>query len=107
MSNQGNPDEAAINALSAKVMAQIPAILDKADKFMTDVQMEKLESHMQAMARRSLTSESLPEFDTSLFDEVSPISKSLAQEVTDLFGNLPVEEALLLSIHFETAQSKN
>ncbi len=99
-------DDAAIAALASRIMGEIPAIIDRAGKRMDAFQQEKLTSHMQAMARRSLTGERLPEFDKSLFDEISPPARLLSEEVTALFGNLPEEEALLLSIHFETMPDK-
>lgn len=110
MSNQADTTTAAsdiaIRDLAERVIPQIPAVLDSAGKYLTDDQQLKLESHVLAMARRSLTGESLPEFDKSLFDEVSATSKRLSEAVVALFGNLPEEEALLLSIHFETARNK-
>ncbi|MWL73350.1 glycine dehydrogenase, partial [Escherichia coli] len=39
-----------------------------------------------------------------LFDEISPDSMRLAREVVAQFGNLPDEEAWLLSVHFEVAK---
>lgn len=111
MSNQADTtiavSEVAIRELAERIMPQIPAVLDTAGKYLTDVQQQKLESHVFAMARRSLTGESLPEFDKSLFDEISATSRSLSEAVVALFGNLPEEEALLLSIHFETAKNKS
>jgi len=98
--------EAEVRRKADDVMAQIPALLDKANKMMTDEQLHKLDLHLVAMSRRSLFGGALPDFDKSLFDEMSETSVSLAQSVVDLFGNLPEEEALLLSIHFEMAQDK-
>ncbi|RAP67659.1 putative glycine dehydrogenase [Candidatus Erwinia dacicola] len=45
------------------------------------------------MALRSLTGEALPEVETDLFEDISPESMLLAQQVVDLFGNLPKEQA--------------
>jgi PRD domain protein (TIGR03582 family) len=56
------------------------------------------------MAHRSLTGEPLPEVEESLFDEISEDSLVMAKEVVEQFGNLPVEEAWLLSVHFEVAK---
>lgn len=110
MSNQADKTttatESAVRDLAEGIMPQIPAVLDTAGKYLTDDQQLKMQSHVLAMARRSLTGESLPEFDKSLFDEVSTTSKQLSEAVVALFGNLPEEEALLLSIHFETAKNK-
>jgi PRD domain protein (TIGR03582 family) len=51
-----------------------------------------------------VTGEPLPEVDASLFDEISPESMQLARDVVAQFGNLPEEEAWLLSVHFEVAK---
>lgn len=69
-----------------------------------DVQKQMLSSHVRAMAHRSVTGEPLPEVEASLFEEISGGSMQLAQAVVDEFGNLPVEEAWLLSVHFEVAK---
>jgi PRD domain protein (TIGR03582 family) len=42
--------------------------------------------------------------EAELFDEISPDSMRLAREVVAQFGNLPDEEAWLLSVHFEVAK---
>ncbi|AXT47978.1 MULTISPECIES: hypothetical protein [Chromobacterium] len=99
-------DQAAIRRLADQVLGQVPALLDAAGKYLTEVQQQKLDSHVQAMARRSLTGEGLPDFDKSLFDEISDTTRRLSAAVVALFGNLPEEEALLLSIHFEMAKNK-
>ncbi|POZ60970.1 glycine dehydrogenase [Chromobacterium alticapitis] len=95
-----------VDALSGQVLARVPALLDTAGKCLNDSQQLKLASHVRAMARRSLTGEGLPDFDRSLFDEISPVAMRLSQDVVALFGNLPSDEALLLSIHFEMAQNQ-
>ncbi|PPS64824.1 hypothetical protein CRX72_05070 [Pantoea sp. BRM17] len=64
-------------------------------------------SHVQAMASRSLSGEALPEVEAELFDDIPPDSLQLAQQIVDLFGNLPVEEAWLLSVHIEVAKSND
>ncbi|MEG1211555.1 MAG: glycine dehydrogenase [Leclercia sp.] len=68
------------------------------------VQEQMLTSHVRAMAHRSVTGEPLPEVEADLFDEISADSMSLAREVVAQFGNLPDEEAWLLSVHFEVAK---
>ncbi|KMN36631.1 MULTISPECIES: hypothetical protein [Chromobacterium] len=109
MNDQVRPiavDQAAIRRLADQVLGQVPALLDAAGKYLTEVQQQKLDSHVLAMARRSLTGEGLPDFDKSLFDEISDTTRRLSAAVVALFGNLPEEEALLLSIHFEMAKNK-
>ncbi|WP_130832010.1 glycine dehydrogenase [[Erwinia] mediterraneensis] len=91
-------------ALTEKVMAQIQAIYTCHDIHPNPVQQQMLASHVRAMASRSLTGEALPEVDESLFEDISPETMQLAQQVVDLFGNLPKEEAWLLSIHIEVAR---
>ena len=51
-----------------------------------------------------MTGEPLPEVEADLFDEISADSMRLAREVVAQFGNLPDEEAWLLSVHFEVAK---
>ena len=95
----------AIQALADKVMNQIAA-LDAAHHIAANaVQQQMLASHVRAMAARSLTGEALPDVEAELFEDISPETMALAQQVVDLFGNLPVEEAWLLSVHFEVAKS--
>ncbi|KMN77658.1 hypothetical protein VK98_18295 [Chromobacterium sp. LK11] len=109
MNDQVRPlavDQAAVRRLADQVLGQVPALLDAAGKYLTEVQQQKLDSHVLAMARRSLSGEGLPDFDKSLFDEISDTTRRLSDAVVALFGNLPEEEALLLSIHFEMAKNK-
>ncbi|WP_312239482.1 glycine dehydrogenase [Pantoea sp.] len=103
--NQTTPDE--IQALAEKVMAQIKTIYASHYIHPNAVQEQMLVSHVRAMASRSLTGEPLPEVDESLFEDISPETMRLAQQVVDLFGNLPVEEAWLLSVHIEVAREND
>ena len=100
---QATPEE--IQALTDKVMAQIAAIYAQHDIAPNAVQQQMLASHVHAMALRSLTGEPLPEVEAELFEDISPETMQLAQQVVDLFGNLPREEAWLLSVHIEVARS--
>lgn len=101
--NQTTPDN--IQALTEKVMAQIKAVYARHDIHPDAVQEQMLFSHVRAMASRSLTGEPLPEVDESLFEDISPETMQLAQQIVDLFGNLPKEEAWLLSVHIEVARA--
>ncbi|KGT94342.1 glycine dehydrogenase [Erwinia typographi] len=96
--------EQAIQALADKVMAQIAGLFSAKAIVPNAVQQQMLTSHVKAMALRSLTGEPLPEVEEELFEDISPESMALAQQVVDLFGNLPREEAWLLSVHFEVAK---
>ncbi|WP_413731007.1 glycine dehydrogenase [Sodalis sp. RH22] len=71
------------------------------------VQDQMLHSHVRAMVMRSLTGEPLPEVDKELFDEISADSMAMAEAVVNLLDNLPIEEAYLLSVHFEVAKDNN
>lgn len=68
------------------------------------VQEQMLTSHVHAMAHRSVTGEPLPEVEIGLFEEISQDSMTLARQIVAGFGNLPDEEAWLLSVHFEVAK---
>ena len=90
--------------LADKMLQQVFALLSRHDIVPNDVQEQMLTSHVRAMAHRSISGEPLPEVDASLFEEISPDSMTLAREVVAQFGNLPDEEAWLLSVHFEVAK---
>ncbi len=93
--------------LTEQVLAEITAMLNAENIFTNDVQQQMLTSHIRAMVLRSITGEPLPEVDKSLFDEISAHSMQMAQQVVDKFANLPIEEAYLLSVHFEVAKDNN
>ncbi|WP_380184125.1 glycine dehydrogenase [Kalamiella sp. sgz302252] len=97
-------EERAIQALADRVMAQINELFAAGHIYPNAVQQQMLTSHVRAMALRSLTGEPLPEVEAELFEDISPESMALARQVVDLFGNLPQEEAWLLSVHFEVAK---
>lgn len=90
-----------------KVLKDIQVMLNAEDIYTNDVQQQMLTSHVKAMVLRSITGEPLPEVDKELFDEISADSMRMAEQVVDLFGNLPIEEAYLLSVHFEVAKDNN
>lgn len=100
---QSTPE--AIQALADKVLSQIAAIYAVHHIEANAVQQQMLASHVRAMASRSLTGEALPEVEAELFEDISPETMALAQQVVDLFGNLPKEEAWLLSVHIEVARA--
>ncbi|MCU6669395.1 PRD domain-containing protein [Enterobacteriaceae bacterium H4N4] len=98
-------DQAAqTETLADTMLEQVYALLARHNIIPNDVQQQMLTSHVRAMAHRSVTGEPLPEVEADLFDEISPDSMSLAREVVAQFGNLPDEEAWLLSVHFEVAK---
>lgn len=90
--------------LADTMLEQVFALLGRHTIIPNDVQKQMLTSHVRAMAHRSVTGEPLPEVEADLFDEISPDSMRLAREVVAQFGNLPDEEAWLLSVHFEVAK---
>ncbi|MEN5017054.1 glycine dehydrogenase [Erwinia sp. Eh17-17] len=112
MSNGTGPGAATeqddkIQTLAARVMGEITGLFAARNIQPDSVQQQMLTSHVRAMALRSLTGEALPEVEADLFEDISPQSMALAQQVVDLFGNLPEEEAWLLSVHFEVAKENS
>ncbi len=97
----------AVQVLADRILSQIACLYCTHQISPTPVQQQMLNSHVQAMASRSLSGEALPEVEAELFDDISPATLALAQQVVDLFGNLPVEEAWLLSVHIEVAKSND
>ncbi|OMQ23585.1 glycine dehydrogenase [Serratia oryzae] len=93
--------------ITAQVLADITAMLSAENIFTNAVQQQMLESHIRAMVLRSITGEPLPEVDKSLFDEISAESMQMAERVVGKFATLPIEEAYLLSVHFEVAKDNN
>lgn len=94
-------------AITSQVLADISAMLSAENIYTNAVQQQMLESHVRAMVLRSITGEPLPEVDKSLFDEISAESMQLAERVVNQFATLPIEEAYLLSVHFEVAKDNN
>lgn len=90
-----------------QLLADIQTMLNAENIFTNDVQQQMLTSHVKAMVLRSITGEPLPEVDKELFDEISAESMRMAEQVVDMLGNLPIEEAYLLSVHFEVAKDNN
>ncbi|MEG3110406.1 glycine dehydrogenase [Pantoea sp. T14] len=97
------PEE--VQQLADKVLQQIAVIYAQHGIQPNAVQQQMLVSHVRAMASRSLTGEPLPEVEADLFEDISPETMQLSQQVVDLFGNLPREEAWLLSVHIEVART--
>ena len=91
-------------SLAGHMLTQVYTLLSQHNITPNAVQQQMLTSHVRAMAHRSVAGEPLPEVDASLFDEISPESMQLARDVVAQFGNLPEEEAWLLSVHFEVAK---
>ncbi|PIJ52042.1 glycine dehydrogenase [Erwinia sp. OLTSP20] len=94
-----------IQILAGRVMTQIAQLFSARGIQPDAVQQQMLTSHVRAMALRSVTGEALPEVEAGLFEDISSDSMQLAQQVVDLFGNLPLEETWLLSVHFEVAKN--
>ena len=90
--------------LATRMLSQVYSLLKGHGIIPNAVQEQMLTSHVRAMAHRSITGEPLPEVEASLFEEISQDSMTLAREVVAQFGNLPDEEAWLLSVHFEVAK---
>ncbi|CAI1045988.1 Uncharacterised protein [Serratia grimesii] len=94
-------------AITEQVLSDITTMLNEDGIYTNAVQQQMLESHIRAMVLRSITGEPLPEVDKSLFDEISAESMQMAERVVDQFTTLPIEEAYLLSVHFEVAKDNN
>ncbi|MCZ4060117.1 glycine dehydrogenase [Pantoea sp. LMR881] len=109
MSNNGVPVQATspekVQQLAERIMQQIAAIYARHGIYPNAVQQQMLASHVCAMASRSLSGEPLPEVEADLFEDISPETMQLARQIVDLFGNLPREEAWLLSVHIEVARA--
>lgn len=103
MNDAGEGAEHTAN-LAERMLTQVYTLLSHHNITPNAVQQQMLTSHVRAMAHRSVTGEPLPEVDASLFDEISPESMQLARDIVAQFGNLPEEEAWLLSVHFEVAK---
>lgn len=101
---QGLSQEEQSVQLAGRMLARVDQLLAHHGIIPTPVQQQMLESHVRAMAWRSVSGEPLPEVDASLFDEISPAAMALAREIVAVFGNLPEEESWLLSVHFEVAK---
>ncbi|WON78994.1 glycine dehydrogenase [Serratia sp. UGAL515B_01] len=90
-----------------QVLEDITVMLNARNIYTNAVQQQMLESHIRAMVLRSITGEALPEVDKSLFDEISAESMQLAKQVINKLPTLPIEEAYLLSVHFEVAKDNH
>ncbi|MBK5073157.1 transcriptional antiterminator [Budviciaceae bacterium CWB-B4] len=91
--------------VTSELLTVIDGWLKQEGAYTTDVQQQMLESHVKAMVLRAKTGEPLPEVDKSLFDEISAESMALAERAVNALPGLPIEEAYLLSVHFEIARS--
>ncbi|CAI1838906.1 glycine dehydrogenase [Serratia quinivorans] len=105
--NSEKPDISVAGTITEQVLAGITEMLNAEGIYTNAVQQQMLESHIRAMVLRSITGEPLPEVDKSLFDEISAESMQMAERVVGQFATLPIEEAYLLSVHFEVAKDNN
>ena len=80
-------------------------LLLKENKIFPDaIQQQMLFTHLKAMVIRSYTKESLPEIEIDMFEDISPLSHKLSEDVVSWFSTLAYEETYLLSVHFEVAK---
>lgn len=70
----------------------------------TDLQWTILINHLSEMVLRFANHMKLQDVDISLFSEVSEESIEIAKKIAEKIGGMSVEEAYVLSIHFETAK---
>ncbi|MBW7981654.1 transcriptional regulator [Enterobacillus tribolii] len=101
---QRSVDEVTLEKETNGVLEKVSTLLSGKGIYPNEVQKQMLFSHVKAMVLRSHTGEPLPEVDISLFDEISPMSLKLAEQVVSWFDGLAYEEAHLLSVHFEVAK---
>ncbi|PWC09549.1 glycine dehydrogenase [Brenneria roseae subsp. americana] len=104
MNKTGSREAEQSEQLADRMLVWIGELLKRHNITPNGVQKQMLVSHVRAMAHRSVTGEPLPDVEASLFEEISADSMRLAREVVMEFGNLPDEEAWLLSVHFEVAK---
>lgn len=98
------PDSPTLLRQSDHVLARIQSLLGERGIRPNEVQQQMLASHVKAMVWRSHSGELLPEVDLSLFEEISPLSLQLAEQVVAWLDKLAYEETHLLSVHFEVAK---
>lgn len=87
------------------MVEQINQKLNKLEMYPTELQWTILINHLDEMYRRSKDKEKILAVDSSLFSEVSEVSKEIAQEVVNEIGNLSPDEVYILSIHFESVKN--
>ena len=97
-----NPEE-----ITAKLLVVIEELLNAEGIHPNEVQQKMLASHVKAMVERAKTRDPLPEVEPELFEDISPKSMSLAKDVIKMLNDLPIEEAYLLSVHFEVASAND
>ncbi|WP_058912579.1 glycine dehydrogenase [Entomohabitans teleogrylli] len=100
----GNGQAQQTEQLAVRALGWVFDLLKSRNIIPNPVQEQMMTSHVRAMAHRSVTGEPLPEVDASLFEEISDDSMEMARSIVREFGNLPEEEAWLLSVHFEVAK---
>ncbi|CAH0532780.1 hypothetical protein VST7929_00626 [Vibrio stylophorae] len=98
------PESAEIIEQGATVTEKAIALLGEHGIYPDSLQQKMLATHIKAMAWRAYSGESLPELDMEMFDEISKLALSLAEQVCSWMDNLAYEEAHLLSVHFEVAK---
>lgn len=98
------PNSPALLRKTDLILARIHGLLADQGIIPNEVQKQMLASHVKAMVWRSHSGEALPEVDLSLFEEISPLSLRLAEQVVGWLDRLAYEEAHLLSVHFEVAK---
>ncbi len=97
-------DDAQIIELGLSLTERAIVLLNSHAIYPDSLQKKMLETHIKAMVWRSFSGESLPELDMEMFDEISPICFTLAEQVCHWMESLAYEEAHLLSVHFEVAK---
>jgi len=89
---------------TVKTASYVSKLLKEKGIKITDYRWQSLVNHMAAMVERSFTGEKLEGIEADMFSDVSKKSLDIAENIVNEIGNLPQNEAYLLSIHFETAE---
>nr|WP_256125208.1 transcriptional antiterminator [Photorhabdus luminescens] len=93
--------------VTKELLLTISDWLKEIEAYTTDIQQKMMELHVKAMVMRAKTGELLPTVDKSLFTDISLESMQLAEQIINILPGLAIEEAWLLSVHFEIACSNN
>ncbi|OWO81202.1 transcriptional antiterminator [Photorhabdus luminescens] len=93
--------------VTKELLLTISDWLKEIGAYTTNIQQQMMESHVKAMVLRAKTGELLPAVDKSLFTDISLESMQLAEQIINMLPGLAIEEAWLLSVHFEIARANS
>ncbi|WP_102396266.1 transcriptional regulator [Enterovibrio norvegicus] len=99
-----HPDDALIVEEGTSITERAITLLGEHNIYPDELQQKMLATHIKAMVWRSQSGETLPELELEMFEEISALSLTLAEQTCSWLHNLAYEEAHLLSVHFEVAK---